>query len=31
MVIIETTIFTRRIQELLTDEEYRLFTTALLG
>ena len=30
MVIIETTIFTRRIQELLTDEEYRLFQLYLV-
>ena len=31
MVIIETMIFTRRIQELLTDEEYRLFQLYLVN
>lgn len=31
MVIIETTIFTRRINELLTDDEYRLLQTELVA
>jgi hypothetical protein len=30
MVIIETPIFTKQIVSTLTDEEYRLFQTALL-
>jgi len=31
MVIVETTIFTQRIQGLLTDEEYRLFQLHLVN
>ena len=31
MVIVETSIFTRRVTELLPDEEYRLLQAALLG
>ena len=31
MVIIETPIFTRRIQELISDEEYRLLQTHLVN
>jgi hypothetical protein len=30
MVIVETTIFTRRVTELLRDEEYRLQQAALV-
>lgn len=31
MVIIETPIFTKRIQELITDDEYRLLQTHLVN
>ncbi len=31
MVIIETPIFTRRVQELITDDEYRLLQTHLIN
>jgi len=31
MVIIETSVFTRRVQDLLTDEEYRELQTALIN
>lgn len=31
MVIIETSIFTRRVQELLTDEEYRALQEVLMS
>jgi len=30
MVIIETSVFTRQVQEWLTDEEYRLMQIALV-
>jgi mRNA-degrading endonuclease RelE of RelBE toxin-antitoxin system len=31
MVIVETSIFTRQVQQLLTDEEYRKLQTALVN
>jgi hypothetical protein len=31
MVIVETAVFTRRVQALLTDEEYRKLQTALIN
>ena len=31
MVIIETSVFTRQVQELLSDEEYRELQTALVN
>ena len=31
MVIVETPIFTKRIQELISDDEYRLFQTHLVN